>query len=102
LSPAKIIRTVAAALIAGGAALGLVPSGSCGAGWWIPISGDATYGWFAYQPLEEAAPTMMASTCDMVMAPVGSWAIALVVIGATLVAGMWFHTRHRPKGEPTT
>jgi hypothetical protein len=38
----------------------------------------------------------------MVMAPVGSWAIALIVVGATLVAGVWFHTRRRPKDEPTT
>jgi heme/copper-type cytochrome/quinol oxidase subunit 1 len=102
VSPVQIIRLLAAALIVGGVALGLVPSGPCGAGWWAPISGHSSFGWFAYQPLEEAAPNVMTSTCDMVMAPVGSWAIALVVVGATLVAGVWFHTRHRPKGEPTT
>lgn len=100
LSPVQIIRTVAAALIAGGGALGLVPTGPCGAGWWAPPSGYASFGWFAYQPLEEGPPSGMASTCDMALAPVGSWAVALIVIGGTLLAGVWLNTHDRPREEP--
>ncbi len=99
MSPVQIIRTVAAALIAGGGALGLVPGGSCGAGWWAPSSGDEYYGWFAFG---EAPPSMLAGTCGTAMAPVGSWAIALIVAGATLLAGVWINTSYRPKDKPKT
>ncbi len=47
MSPVQIIRTIATALIAGGGALGLLPSGPCGAGWWSFPGGDELYGWFA-------------------------------------------------------
>ena len=94
--PAQILRTVAAASIAAGLALGLVPSGSCGAGWWAPGSVDGSFGWFA----AGEAPRMGAGICETAMAPVGSWAIALIVIGATLLAGVWVHTQDGPKGPP--
>jgi hypothetical protein len=98
MSPVQIIRTVAAALIAGGAALGLVPGGSCGAGWWAPSGGDETYhGWFA---LGETPPGMLAGTCGTAMAPVGSWAIALIVVGAALLAGARLNTLYQPRDEP--
>lgn len=100
MSPVQIVRTVAIALIAGGVALGLMPSGPCGAGWgkgWGNPSGAGdSFGWFAY----EGAPGMVTDTCQTAMAPVGSWAIALIVIGVTLLLGLWFHTSYRPKGEP--
>ncbi|KOX22269.1 hypothetical protein ADL05_03445 [Nocardiopsis sp. NRRL B-16309] len=83
-------------MIAGGVALGLVPSGPCGAAWWRPMRGDATFGWYS---LGET-PDMMINSCGMAMAPAGSWAIALIVSGAALVAGVWFHTAHRPTEEP--
>lgn len=99
MSPVQIIRTVAIALIAGGGALGLIPSGSCGAGWWEPSPGDsASFGWFAYTEISDRAFT----TCGPTMSPVGSWATALVVIGVALLVAMWFNTHYRPKteGEP--
>lgn len=95
MSPVQIIRTLAAASIAGGLALGLVPSGSCGAGWWAPGSVDGSFGWFAVGE----APGMGAGICETAMAPVGSWAIALIVVGATLLAGVWIDSSHRPNGE---
>lgn len=95
MSPVQIVRTVAIALIAGGVALGLVPSGPCGAGWWSLTGGDSSFGWFAY----EAAPSMVTDTCGTAMAPVGSWAISLIVVGATLLAGAWFNTSYRPKDD---
>ncbi|WP_160050965.1 MULTISPECIES: hypothetical protein [unclassified Nocardiopsis] len=97
MSPVQIIRTVAAALIAGGGALGLVPGGPCGAGWWSPFGGDEYYAWFA---LGEPPPSMAAGMCGTAMAPVGSWAIALIVIGAALVAGVWITTSYRPEDKP--
>lgn len=96
MSPVQILRTVATASIAAGLALGLVPSGSCGAGWWAPGSVDESFGWF---PAGEA-PTMGAGICETAMAPVGSWAIALIVIGATLLAGAWANTQYGPKNRP--
>ncbi|GAB2511360.1 hypothetical protein [Nocardiopsis aegyptia] len=97
MSPVQIIRTVAAALITGGGALGLVPTGPCGAGWWTPPSGAVSFGWFAY---EEVQANRVVGTCDMAMAPVGSWAIALIVVGGTLLAGVWLNTHYRPREEP--
>ncbi|MCP3013055.1 hypothetical protein NGM33_06895 [Nocardiopsis dassonvillei] len=100
MSPVQIVRTVAAALIAGGGTLGLVPGGPCGAGWWAPSGGDgAHYGWFA---LGEEPPNMLAGVCNTAMAPVGSWAIALIVAGVTLLAGVWITTSYRPKDKPRT
>lgn len=96
MSPVHILRTVAIALVAGGVALGLVPSGPCGAGWWTPTSGHNSFGWFAY----EAAPSIGIGVCETAMAPVGSWAIALTVVGVALLAGAWFNTSYLPKGEP--
>ncbi len=95
LSPVQIVRTVAIALIAGGAALGLIPSGSCGAGWWEPPSSGDLYGWFAFGGPPDIEPV----TCWTAMAPVGSWATALVVIGVALLLTMWFNTHYRPKTE---
>ncbi|WP_017588116.1 hypothetical protein [Nocardiopsis ganjiahuensis] len=105
MSPVQIVRTVAVALIAGGVALGLVPGGTlglvpggtCGAGWQSSPSGAASFGWFAY----EETFSMTESSCQTAMAPVGSWAIALIVIGAALLAGAWLTTPNRPKAEPT-
>ncbi|MBB6121604.1 hypothetical protein [Nocardiopsis algeriensis] len=100
MSPVQIVRTVAVALIAGGGALGLVPTGSCGAGWWRPpLGGDAVFGWFAYEELPRDGLSWIDS-CDTVMAPVGSWALALAVIGAALWAGVRFSVRPRPEGTP--
>lgn len=97
VSPIQIVRTVAAALIAGGAALGLVPSGSCGAGWWTPMPDSyASFGWFAYEEISSAMPHV---TCGTAMAPVGAWAVALVVMGAVLLAGVWFTTSYTPKQQ---
>jgi hypothetical protein len=31
------------------------------------------------------------------MAPVGSWAITLIVVGATLLLEVWLNTSYRPK-----
>ncbi|WP_159944670.1 hypothetical protein [Nocardiopsis sp. FR6] len=98
MSPVQIIRTVAAALIACGGALGLVPGGPCGAGWWAPSGGDETY--YALFALGEAPPGMLAGVCNTAMAPVGSWAIALIVAGAALLAGVWITTSYRPKDKP--
>ncbi|MFD3687093.1 hypothetical protein ACFWTE_20015 [Nocardiopsis sp. NPDC058631] len=89
MSPVQIIRTVAIALIAGGGALGLIPSGSCGAGWWAPVNADSSYGWFGYGD----GPTVLTGGCGTAMAPVGSWAIALIVVGATLLVGALINTR---------
>ncbi|CAL9509426.1 hypothetical protein SUDANB121_03619 [Nocardiopsis dassonvillei] len=100
MSPVQIIRTMAAALIAGGAALGLVPAGSCGAGWWTPLGATASFGWFAYTPYEDRSPFLPQDMCEAAMAPVGVWAVALVVMGATLLAGVWFTTSYRPKRRP--
>ncbi|MFJ9554056.1 hypothetical protein ACIRPH_09575 [Nocardiopsis sp. NPDC101807] len=98
VSPVQIIRTAAFALIAGGVALGLVPGGPCGAGWWPLVSVNASFGWIGYGD----APSMgMATTvCGTAMAPVGSWAIALTAIGAALLLGVWRSTRQGAKAEP--
>lgn len=82
MPPVQIIRTVVLALITGGGALGLIPSGSCGAGWWQPSpGGSASFGWFAYTERSDSAIT----TCGpAVMAPVGSWATGLAE-GATFL-----------------
>ncbi|MFD6953024.1 hypothetical protein A6A08_17050 [Nocardiopsis sp. TSRI0078] len=95
MSPVQIVRTVATALIAGGVTLGLVPGGSCGAGWWAPSGVGDSFGWFAYT--EMPPPAMVSGVCGTAMAPVGSWAIALVVVGATLLAGVWINTSYPPK-----
>ena len=97
MSPVQIIRTVATALIAGGGALGLVPTGSCGAGWWAPSSGEASFGWFSYG---EAPPNMLVGGCETAMAPVGSWAVALIAVGAALLVGVWSHAQYRPTDAP--
>lgn len=99
MSPVRIVRTVAAALIAGGAALGLVPGGSCGAGWWSPPGASDSFGWFAYTPLDQP-PVPPVGTCDAAMGPVGSWATALVVMGAVLLAGAWSTASRAPGGDP--
>ncbi|WP_017610001.1 hypothetical protein [Nocardiopsis xinjiangensis] len=96
MSPVQILRTVAAASIVAGLALGLVPSGSCGAGWWAPGSVDGSFAWFAVGE----APRMDAGICETAMAPVGSWAIALIVVGATLLAGVWANTQYWTKDRP--
>ncbi|GHD26910.1 hypothetical protein GCM10007147_25500 [Nocardiopsis kunsanensis] len=94
MSPVQVIRTLATASVAGGLALGLIPSGPCGAGWWAPGSVDGSFGWFA----AGEAPRMGAGgTCETAMAPVGSWAIALIVVGATLLAGVWSCAQDGPK-----
>ncbi|WP_304451497.1 hypothetical protein [Nocardiopsis sp. YSL2] len=97
MSPVQIIRTVAAALIAAGGALGLVPSGPCGAGWWDPHSTEEMIGWYS---LGDMPPGMLAGSCGTAMAPVGAWAIALIAAGATLLAGVWITTIYRPQDEP--
>lgn len=76
MTPIQIIRTVATALILGGGALGLIPGGPCGSGW--------------------LSPTSMGG-CGDVMAPVGSWAIAMIAVGATLLVGAWISTPYQPK-----
>lgn len=78
MTAVQIIRTVATALILGGGALGLVPGGSCGSGWLRPSS-------------------VGLSACGDVMAPVGSWAIALIAVGVTLLVGVWISTPYQPK-----
>ncbi|MGQ4268558.1 hypothetical protein [Nocardiopsis changdeensis] len=103
MTPTQIVRTVAAALIAGGAALGLVPGGRCGAGWWSPLYGDGTsYGWFGYSSLDGSGmPAVLPhEMCEAATAPVASWAIALVVMGAALLAGVWFTTSYTPRQRP--
>nr|WP_285732677.1 hypothetical protein [Nocardiopsis sp. ATB16-24] len=97
MSPVQIIRTVATALITGGGALGLVPAGPCGAGWWAPSRGEAAFGWFAYG---EAPPSMVVGGCETSMAPVGSWAVALIAVGAALLVGVWTHTQYRSTDTP--
>jgi hypothetical protein len=98
MSPVQIIRTLAFALIVGGVALGLVPGGPCGAGWWPLVSVNASFGWIGYGD----APSMGMGTtvCGTAMAPVGSWAIALVVVGAALLLGVWRSTRQGSRAEP--
>ncbi|WP_433696923.1 hypothetical protein [Nocardiopsis sp. CA-288880] len=98
MSPVQIIRTAAFALIAGGVSLGLVPGGSCGAGWWPLVDMNASFGWFAYE--EVSRPAIGAGLCGTTMAPVGSWAIALIVVGATLLLGAWINTPYGPQGKP--
>ncbi|GAA1469799.1 hypothetical protein NE857_00695 [Nocardiopsis exhalans] len=94
MSLVQIVRTVGIALIAGGIALGLIPQGRCGSGWGGPFHAEGgSFGWFAY----EGTPGTMIAACETVMAPVRSWAIALIVVGATLLLGAWFHTANRPK-----
>ncbi|MFJ9554051.1 hypothetical protein ACIRPH_09550 [Nocardiopsis sp. NPDC101807] len=100
MSPVQIVRTVAFALIAGGVALGLVPGGSCGAGWWPLVDMDASFGWFAYEEVSRPGTGMGAGLCGTTMAPVGSWAVALVVVGATLLLGAWITTPYGPQGRP--
>ena len=80
MTPVQILRTLATALILGGLSLGLIPmgsGGSCGSGW-----------------LEGAG---VGIGCGPVMAPVGSWALALIVVGATMHVSAWMNTPYRPK-----
>ena len=73
----QIVRTVGLALLLGGLALGLFPmgeGGECGSGWVNAIR----------------------LGCGPVMAPVGSWAVALVVVGGTMLTSAWINTRPRP------
>lgn len=37
--------------------------------------------------------------CETAMAPVGSWAFALITAGVVLLAAVWITTSHRP-GKP--
>lgn len=95
MSPVQVIRTVAFALIAGGLSLGLVPGSSCGAGWWPLVDMNASFGWFAYEGVSR--PAIEAGLCGTTMAPVGSWAVALIVVGATLLLGAWINAPYGPK-----
>ncbi|MBE1460884.1 hypothetical protein H4W79_005098 [Nocardiopsis terrae] len=94
MSPVQIIRLAALALVAGGAALGLVPSGPCGSGWLtLPAGTDELHGWFVMGE----APDLVMVTCGAAMAPAGSWAIALIVIGAVLLVGARLNAPSRPR-----
>ncbi|OKI16310.1 hypothetical protein A6A08_26170 [Nocardiopsis sp. TSRI0078] len=55
---------------------------------------------YASFALGEAPPNMGTGLCETAMAPVGSWAIALIAVGATLLAGAWVTTSSRPTNEP--
>lgn len=95
MSSAQIIRTVAIALIAGGGALGSVPNRSCGAGWWMPPPDGPYHGLYGLGGRSD----MAIATCETAMAPVGSWALALVMAGAILLVGRRFDTWYRLKNE---
>jgi len=43
---------------------------------------------------------MMADVCGTAMAPVGSWAIALIVGGVALLVSVWINTSYQVRGEP--
>lgn len=38
---------------------------------------------------------MVTNTCETDMAPVRTWAIALFVVGVTLLVGVWLNTSYR-------
>ena len=76
----QIVRTVGLALLLAGLGLGLFPmgeGGECGSGW----------------------VTAIRLGCGPVMAPVGSWAVALVLAGATLLVSAFVNTPARPKDK---
>ncbi|MEC3893449.1 hypothetical protein ACFWZ7_05155 [Nocardiopsis alba] len=87
MTPVQIVRAAAVTLIAGGSVLGLVPGGPCGAGWWSPdgAHGAASFGWFAYTEISTPPREFGISGCATATAPVASWAIALLVMGAVLL-----------------
>ena len=96
MSPVQIIRTIAIALISGGGALGLVPTSWCGAGWWsfpMPEVGYAAFGLRTEEPLRFP----QVSGCEVALAPVGSWAVALVAAGVALIIVLRMNDR-----RPTT
>lgn len=43
---------------------------------------------------------MVTNTCETAMAPVRTWAIALFVVGVTLLVGVWLNTSYRPEIGP--
>lgn len=96
MSPVQIIRTLAAASVAGGLALGLIPSGPCGAGWWAQGSSEPSFGWFA----AGEAPEMTGGICATAMVPVGSWALLLTVVGVTVLVGVRVYAQNGPKDRP--
>ncbi|MEU3023116.1 hypothetical protein ABZ644_10550 [Nocardiopsis alba] len=100
MTPVQIVRAAAVTLIAGGVVLGLVPGGSCGAGWWSPAGahGAASFGWFAYTEISTPPPGLGMSDCGVAMAPVASWAIALLVMGAVLLV-LSFNTHRLGRTE---
>lgn len=95
MSPLQIIRAIAIALISGGSALGLVPTSSCGAGWWSYPMPERAFGWFAYE--EASARNFSFNGCEVTMAPVASWAVALVAAGVALLIVLRMNGR-----RPTT
>lgn len=99
MSPVQIIRTVATALIAAGGALGLVPTGPCGAGWWSFPMPERSFGWFAYEDLPHQT-TIGLSGCETALAPVGSWAIALIAAGIALLVTLRMNARNRTTEKP--
>ncbi|WP_067598057.1 hypothetical protein [Nocardiopsis listeri] len=101
MSPVQIIRTVATALIAAGGALGLVPTGPCGAGWWsFPMPrGYAGFGSFNSEDLPHQT-TIGLSGCETALAPVGSWAIALIAAGIALLVTLRMNARNRTTEKP--
>lgn len=102
MSPAQILRTMAIALIAAGGALGLVPTGPCGAGWWsFPMPhGYAGFGSVNSEDLPYRT-TIGLSGCETALAPVGSWAIALVAAGVALLVTLRMNAQRRTTDEPT-
>lgn len=80
MTAVQIVRTVGLAMILAALVLGLIPmgpGGACGSGW-----------------LERAG---YGPGCGDVMAPLGSWALALIAAGATLLVSAWINTPYRPK-----
>lgn len=95
MSPVQIIRALATASIAAGVALGLVPTGPCGAGWWSFPMPERSFGWFDYE--STSIPPIGPGACETVMAPVGSWAIALVAAGVALLVTLRMNTGAEPR-----
>ncbi|MEU3307775.1 hypothetical protein [Nocardiopsis sp. NPDC006832] len=99
MSPVQIIRALAIALIAAGSALGLVPTGPCGAGWWSFPMPERSFGWFSYEDLPHQT-TIGLGGCETALVPVGSWAIALVAAGIALLVTLRLNTQRRTTDEP--
>lgn len=51
-------------------------------------------------PRPPEAPRVVTNTCETAMAPVRTWAIALFVVGVTLLVGVWLNTSYRPEIGP--